>query len=81
MFLKCILPRSRMNLLRLQLSVSSPRMLQKPTAEKAVVRFPLKTTLLMILKMNEFSALQSFRSSSMLFINSYRFCPKYLSIS
>nr|KAF6443169.1 bromodomain testis associated [Molossus molossus] len=72
MFLKCILQRSQMNLLRVCLCVTSKQILQKPLVEKAVVKLPPKITLLVILKMNKFSVLQSFRS---------RFCLKYLSIS
>uniref|UniRef100_A0A8D2KFN5 Uncharacterized protein n=1 Tax=Urocitellus parryii TaxID=9999 RepID=A0A8D2KFN5_UROPR len=81
MFLKCILPKSPMSLLRVCLFVISQMILQKPLVEKALVKRPLKISLLMILKMREFSVLQSFRSSLKLFMNSYRFCLKYLSVN
>uniref|UniRef100_A0A2K5ILX0 Uncharacterized protein n=1 Tax=Colobus angolensis palliatus TaxID=336983 RepID=A0A2K5ILX0_COLAP len=81
MFLKSIFQRSQLNLLRVCLYVTSKQISQKPLVERTLMKPPLKRTLLVILKMNEFSVLQSFRSSLKLYINSSRFCPKYLSVS
>lgn len=62
MFLKCILPRFLMNLLRVCVHVTLQQTVQKPSVEKAAARPPRGTALLKTLRTSEFSVLPSFRS-------------------